>query len=276
MSLVADPVRVASGPRRRHRRGGRVLGWAVLLVAALYFLVPVAASVEFSLRGKGDTHDLSTWSALFEQPGFAENMPTSLELAVGTVLITLLLMVPTTAWVHLRLPRLRRLVESICVLPLVIPAVVLANGVLVAFKGFPNWITGTPVILALEYVVLALPFTFRTLDSGLAAIPLTTLVEAARNLGASWPHVLLRVVVPNLRTAILNAAILSAAMVLGEFTIANLLLLNTLPVWTVQAGQQDAQVATAASMLILLVSWALLMLMSVFGQRGARRTRRSR
>jgi putative spermidine/putrescine transport system permease protein len=51
--------------------------------------------------------------------------------------------------------------------------------------------------------------------------------------------------------------------------------MNTLPVWTVQAGQQDGEVATAASMLILIVTWALLLLMSVFGQRGARRTGRS-
>ena len=276
MTAVVDLTAAPRAATRRRLGKGRIAAWLVLIVAALYFLLPIVASVEFSLRGVHDTHDLSTWENLFGQPGFVDNLVTSLELAAGTVVITLVLMVPTTAWVHLRLPRMRRLIEAICVLPLVIPAVVLANGVLVAFRGGPGWITGTPVILALEYVVLALPFTYRTLDAGLSSIPLTTLVEAGRNLGASWLTVLLRVVVPNLRTAILNASILSAAMVLGEFTIANLLLMNTLPVWTVQAGQQDGEVATAASMLILLVTWALLLLMSVLGQRGGRRTGRSR
>jgi putative spermidine/putrescine transport system permease protein len=243
--------------------------WITLLVAAVFFLLPIAASIEFSLRGRNGTHTLDTWANLVGQDGFTQNLLTSLELAGGTVVLTL----PTMAWVHLRLPRLRRVLESICVLPMVIPAVVLANGVLVAFRNGPQWVTGTPVVLALEYVVLALPFTFRTLDAGMSAIPLATLVEAARNLGANWFTVLWRVVVPNLRTAILGSAILAAAMVLGEFTIANLLLMNTFPVWTVQAGQQDPEVAMAASMLILLVSWILLMVMSLFAQRGARRPR---
>ncbi|HEY4459424.1 MAG TPA: ABC transporter permease subunit [Pseudonocardiaceae bacterium] len=247
--------------------------WITLLIAAIFFLLPIAASIEFSLRGRNGTHTLDTWTNLVSQDGFVQNLLISLELAGGTVVLTLLLMVPTMAWVHLRLPKLRRVLESICVLPMVIPAVVLANGVLVAFRNGPQWITGTPVVLALEYVVLALPFTFRTLDAGMSAIPLATLVEAARNLGANWFTVLWRVVVPNLRTAILGSAILAAAMVLGEFTIANLLLMNTFPVWTVQAGQQDPEVAMAASMLILLVSWILLMVMSLFAQRGARRPR---
>ncbi|HEX3788870.1 MAG TPA: ABC transporter permease subunit [Pseudonocardiaceae bacterium] len=260
--------------------GGTIVRRVFLVVMGLFFLLPIAASVEFSLRGTDNTHTVSVWTGLVHQAGFADNLITSLELAGGTVVIILVLMVPTMAWVHLRLPRLRRVLESICVMPMVIPAVVLANGVLVAFSGLPQWINGTPVILALEYVILALPFTFRSLDAGMSAIPLRTMVDAAHSLGAGWLRTLLTVIVPNLRTAILSAAILSAAMVLGEFTIANLLLLNTFPVWTVQAGQQDPEVAMAASMLILIVTWILLMIMSLLGRqrrprapRPARRTR---
>lgn len=242
-----------------------------LVLVGLFFLLPLAASIEFSLRGTNGSHSFATWTSLVSQPGFGDNLTTSLELAGGTVVLILVLMVPTMAFVHLRLPRLRRVLESICVLPLVIPPVVLANGLLVAFNGFPEWIVGTPVILALEYVIMALPFTFRSLDAGLSAIPLRTMVDAAHSLGAGWLRTLLRVIVPNLRTAILSAAILSVAMVLGEFTIANLLLLNTFPVWTVQAGQQNPQVAIAASMLILIVSWILLMIMSLLG-RSRRKT----
>ena len=51
-----------------------------------------------------------------------------------------------------------------------------------------------PVVLVLAYVVLALPFVYRSLDAGLRAIDVRTLVEAARNCGASWPHVLFRVI----------------------------------------------------------------------------------
>ena len=40
----------------------------------------------------------------------------------------LVLLVPTMIWVRLRVPRLRRLVEFICLLPLTIPAIVLVVG----------------------------------------------------------------------------------------------------------------------------------------------------
>lgn len=239
----------------------------VLLIFGLYFLIPVVASIMFTLRGVNGSHTISTWTGLVSQPGFTSNLETSAWVAVATVALTLALMVPTMTWLHLRLPRWRRVVEIVCILPMAIPAVVVANGVLSAFSSWPGWFTGTPWILVFEYVVLALPFTFRSLDAGLGAIPLRTLVEAARSLGAGWLTVLWRVVVPNLRTAIASAAILCAAMVLGEFTLAQLLLLNTFPVWTVQAGQSSGEVATAASMLILLLSWALLMLMTTFGNR---------
>ncbi|WP_405063992.1 ABC transporter permease subunit [Kribbella sp. NBC_01505] len=256
--------------------GRKVAGGIFLALIGLYFLLPLVAAVEFSLRGTGDTHTLEVWKTLFQQEGFVTNLLTSLKLALGTVALTLLIMVPTTTLIHLRMPRFRRTMEAICVLPLAIPAVVLANGVFVAFQDAPPWLNGTPVILCFEYVVLSLPFTFRALDAGLSAIPVVALVEASRTLGGGWATALLRVVVPNLRTAILNVAILAAALALGEFTLASLLLLDTLPVWTVSAGQSNGAVATAASMLILIVSWVLLLVMSVLSRRRARTLRRSR
>jgi putative spermidine/putrescine transport system permease protein len=251
--------------RRRKPRVGRAV---VLLLFAGYFLVPLYAAVDFTLGGsrRNMGHTLSVWTGLVHQDGFTDNLMTSLKIAVVTVLLLLVLMVPTMAWLHLRLPRMRRLVEAVCLLPMAIPAVVIANGILGAFKSWPEAITGSWWILVFEYVVLALPFTYRSLDAGLSAIPLATLVEAARSLGAGWPATLWRVVVPNIRTAIASAGILGAALALGEFTIANLLLLNTFPVWTDQAGQQDGEVATTAAMLILFLSWLLLMVVSHLGR----------
>ena len=253
----------------RHRYGRAM----VLILFGLYFLVPLYAAIDFTLGGSRNHqgHTLSVWTGLVHQEGFGENLWTSVKIAALTVLLLLLLMVPTMAWLHLRLPHLRRIVEGVCLLPMAIPAVVIANGILGAFKDWSLMRNGSDWMLILEYVVLALPFTFRSLDAGLSAIPLQTMVEAARSLGASWPVALWRVVVPNIRTAIASAGILGAALALGEFTIANLLLLNTFPVWTDQAGQQDGEVATTAAMLILFLSWLLLMVVSHLGRANHRR-----
>ena len=64
-----------------------------------------------------------------------------------------------------------------------------------------------PLVLVLAYVVLALPFAYRSLDSGLTAIDVRTLVEAARNCGASWPRVMLSVIVPNMRTGLARGGV---------------------------------------------------------------------
>ena len=56
------------------------------------------------------------------------------------------------------------------------------------------------------YVILALPYAYRALAAGLSAIDVKTLSEAARSLGASWFTVMVRVIAPNMRQAILNAA----------------------------------------------------------------------
>lgn len=267
----------ATLPARNRRRRPPVGRTVVLVLFAGYFFVPLYAAVDFTLGGsrRNRGHTLSVWTGLVHQQGFTGNLMTSLRIAVFTVVLLLVLMVPTMAWLHLRLPHLRRVVEGVCLLPMAIPAVVIANGVIGAFKSWPQAITGSSWILVLEYVILALPFTYRSLDAGLSAIPLTTLVEAARSLGASWPTTLWRVVVPNVRTAIASAGILGAALALGEFTIANLLLLNTFPVWTDQAGQQDGEVATTAAMLILFLSWLLLMAVSRLGRGRTREKSRN-
>ncbi len=161
----------------------------------------------------------------------------SLRLALVTTVLTLMLMVPTAVYVHLRLPQLRPLFDGITILPIVIPPVVLIVGVL---QVAPARLKSTPYLLALEYAVLAMPFAYRSLDAGLGAIDLKTLVEASRSLGGGWWDTLRRVVVPNLRTALLSATVLTVALVLGEFTMASLDQYQTFPVWVVNTDQDNA------------------------------------
>ena len=185
-----------------------------------------------------------------------------------TTILTLVLMVPSTVYVHLRLPKIRRLMEAITILPIVIPPIVLIIGVL---KVAPGFLLGTPYLLALVYVILAMPFAYRSLDAGLRSFDLKTMVEASNSLGAGWPVTLWRVVLPNIRTAIMSATVLTVALVLGEFTMASLALYVTFPVWIVQFEQNSGPVSVAASLLALFVTWILLMIIVAVGGRGARK-----
>lgn len=271
---VTVPEPAPRGTPRRRAPGWR---WVVLLVAAVFFATPVLASLEFSLRAGHGRYSFSSYAHIVSAPGFGSSFGLSLKLALLTVLITLALLVPTAVHVELRLPHLRRVLESVTILPVVIPPVVLVIGVLqVASALFPDALS-SPYVLAFEYVILALPFAYRSLDAGLRAVDLKTLVEAARSLGGDRPTEMFRVILPNLRTAVFSATFLTVALVLGEFTIANLMLYPTFPVWIVTVGQTDAGVSVAVSLLALAVTWAILMVLSSLDRApGGRRARRTR
>jgi putative spermidine/putrescine transport system permease protein len=271
MVAVTTPTApdVAPGRRRPRRRGGAWVRWVVLLVTAVYFLLPLYAAFAFSVEG---SDGIGVFTGIGGKEGFVDALTLSLTLALITLVITLVLMVPTAIWVHLRLPRVQRLFEGITILPIVIPPVVLIVGVL---DAAPGSLKGTPYLLALEYAVLAMPFAYRALDAGLRAIPLTTLVEASRSLGGGLLVTLVRVLLPNLRSALLSATVLTVALVLGEFTMASLDQFQTFPVWVVVFDQDDAHVSVGVSLLVLLGIWVLLMLISLIDTRPGRRARES-
>ncbi|MGC8480458.1 MAG: ABC transporter permease [Acidimicrobiales bacterium] len=242
----------------------------VLGILGLFFLLPIVASARFSFVGNHGSLTISAYTQLFSTPEFWTTLWLSVRVAVGSVFLTLVLLVPTVVWIHLRLPRLRRTFESISLLPLVIPSVVVTLGVITTFKHLPNVIIGTPIILALEYVVLALPYTYRSIDAAVQAVDLVTLVDAARSLGSSWWKLLFWVLLPSFRSGILAAALLAFAFGIGEFAVASLLSFTTFPVFLVQVGQTAASQAVALSLIALVFTWLpLAAIMLGFGRRRA-------
>ena len=108
-----------------------------------------------------------------------------------------------------------------------------------------------------------LPYAYRALDAGLQAVDVRTLSEAARSLGAGWGTVIARVVLPNIRSAVLSASFLSVALVLGEFTVANLLSRTNVQVAINLLGKRDPSISVAVSLAALLIAFALLLVLSL-------------
>jgi putative spermidine/putrescine transport system permease protein len=257
-------------PKRRfHFRWWRFL---VLLIVGAYILIPLYAGIKFSLQNDtGGFSDLA-YKSLPSAPGFSGALTLSLKLAIATMVVSTLLMVPTSVYVHLHMPRFRRVMDVVTVLPIVIPPIVLIVGV----EGeYPLWARASPYLLSFMYVILAMPFVYRSLDAGLSAIDLKTLTEASRSLGGNWLKTMWNVILPNIRPALLSATVLTLALVFGEYTMASLDLWVTIPVWIVQAGQtSDGHIQVAASMLGLVGTWVLLILVVSLDRSQSRRSRR--
>jgi putative spermidine/putrescine transport system permease protein len=234
----------------------------VLVVIGIYLLLPLFAMLEFSTRGAGSSRTLHAWQAIGAESDLLAAIAVSLELAVLTVAVMLVLLVPTMTWVHLRVPRMRRVVEFACLLPLTIPAIVLVVGIAPIYAWVTYLLGDSPLTLTFVYVVLVLPYAYRAIDAGLGAVDIATLAEAARSLGSSWSGVLLRIVVPNIRGAIISASVISVALVLGEFTMSSLLNFNTLQVVINLLGKRDASVSVAVSLAALLFAFVLLLVLA--------------
>jgi putative spermidine/putrescine transport system permease protein len=279
-------TQVAAGPTSPSRRRGvqsrraarqRAFRAVVVTLLAVFFLLPLFAMLEFTTRGPGDTRTLDTWRTVVDvgliradYPELWAGVKASAALVVLTVALMLLILVPTMTWVRLRLPRWHRAVEFTCLLPLTIPAIVLVVGLAPVYAWVTYFLGESSALLFFAYTVLVLPYCYRALDAGLSSIDVRTLSEAARSLGASWVTVMLRVILPNIRTAVLSASFLAVALVLGEFTIASLLNRDNLQVGINLLGKRDAKMSVAVSLAALVVAFVLLLVLSLAGGRRRR------
>ena len=272
---LATPARRRRGMQAGRRRRLNAFRYVVFTFFTLFFLLPLLAMLRFSFEGsKLGTWSGSAWSQIVSYAGpppLLSAVEISLELGVLTSVVTLALLVPTMIWIRLRVQWISRAFEFLCLLPLTIPAIVLVVGLAPVYNKIRHYELSA-LMLFFAYVILALPYAYRALAAGLNAIDVKTLSEAARSLGARWFTVMFRVIAPNMWQAILNALLLSAALALGEFTIAYTLLYNNLQVelYSIDRNTPNASVIFSTSLTALVFTFLLLLIISYAGRRRRR------
>jgi putative spermidine/putrescine transport system permease protein len=242
--------------------------WLVFLLGLTYFFLPLISTLEFSLRMIKGRYTLEAYRQAFADPRFYQSFGYSMLWAILTIIVSLLLVVPTAYWVHLRLPKLRPLVEFVTLMPFVVPAVVLVFGLVRLYGKPPLVLTTTPSVLIVGYVVLSLPYMYRAVDAGLRSVDIRTLTEAAQSLGANWLTVLKDVVFPNIRVALLSGIFLTFAIVMGEFTFASLLGWPAFGPYIEEIGSMRAYTPQAVSVMSFAITWISIAVFQWIG-RGA-------
>ncbi len=272
MTARGGAVRRGAGP------GGIARG-LILGGVGLVFLVPVLAMILFTLRsGLTGGYTLDHWIALFDPAQSARYqllflaVGNSAVLAIVTVAIVIVILLPTMILVELQLPALRRVIEFICIIPITVPAIVLVVGLAPIYAVVVGVFGGSIWTLAFAYGITVLPYAYRAIQANLGAVDVVTLSEAARSLGAGWTRVLVRILLPNLRRGIFAASFISVAVVFGEFTIASLLNRNNLQTALVQVSKTDPYVAVIFALLALLLAFLLLLLIGRLGSTSKTRS----
>ncbi len=250
-----------------------IWSWFWVILAILYFFLPLYATLDFSLRAKKGILSFLAYQQIFANPAFLKTFTFSTVISFLTIIFGLVLMVPTVYWVRLRMPRMRAVIEFITLLPFVIPAIVLVFGLIRVYSGgviaLTNTFVGTDALLIGGYIVLGLPYIFRSVDAGLGAMDMRTLTEAAQSLGAGWGTILFRVILPNLSTSLISASVLTLALVIGEFTLASFLVgLNAFGPFMWQIGQNKAYQSSALAIISFALTWVFMGVIFLISRRA--------
>lgn len=246
----------------------RFFAWGIFLLGCLYFLLPLVGMGEFSLRMRRGEYSLDAYRVVFADPRFWDTFGYSLMLAAATIVVGIVLVVPTAYWVRLRLPQARPFVEFITLLPLVIPAIVVVFGYIrlyntSSFLPLTGSALGTDFLLTMGYATLALPYMYRSVDTGLRTIDVATLTEAAQSLGAGWFTILGKIILPNVMVAVLSGAFLTLAIVMGEFTMAALLNRPAFGPYMQLLGANRAYEPPALAVIAFAITWGCMGLMQL-------------
>ncbi len=148
-------------------------------------------------------------------------------LAGVTTVILLAIGVPLAYWIAHTRTRFKPVIETLVSMPLVLPPSVLGFYLLLAFSpqhAFGQWLEQWLHLklvfsfagLVVGSVLFSLPFMVQPVQAGFQNLP-ASLIEASRTLGKPDRVTLFRVLLPNIKPALLSGTVLSFAHTIGEF-----------------------------------------------------------
>ncbi len=270
VETVANSMDASVAPPRSGRSFGSWTWWIVFVGGVVYFLLPLIGTLNFSLKSQPF---LSAYTAIVDDPKFFSSLIYSFVIGVITIVISIAIIVPTAFWVRLKVPRARPAIEFITLLPFVIPPIVLVFGLISTYSHPPLPFThtdlGSSALLVAGYVVLSFPYMYRAVDTGLRAIDIQSLTEASQSLGAGWLRIMIQVILPNLRVALLSGAFLTLAIVVGEFTMAIFLARPAFAPYLSLLGDSKPYQQAAVALISFGLTWIAMGFIALLG-RGSR------
>jgi putative spermidine/putrescine transport system permease protein len=252
-------------------KAGRTWAWLTFAAGAAYFFIPLLATLEFSMRMRRGAYTFDAYKVVLGDVRFQQTFGYSVVVAIFTILLGVLIVVPAAYWIRLRMPYLRPIVEFITLLPLIIPAIVIVFGYIRMYGSnspLPLLASarGTDLLLIIGYATLALPYMYRAVDTGLRTIDVRTLTEAAQILGAGWATIIARIILPNVLIAVLSGAFLTFAIVIGEFTMASLLNRPAFGPYLQNIGANRAYEPAALAVIAFAITWGCMSVIQVLAR----------
>jgi putative spermidine/putrescine transport system permease protein len=251
--------------------------WQIIAVALFlfYMLLPIVSTYIFSVATRWDRtilpegYTLEFYLRAFQTSYFITTLRNSLILSVATILVSLIVIVPTVYWVHTRLTGFKPLLDVLMILPFGIPTVVLALALVQVYNVPP--LARSPVLLIGAVVVYSMPFMYRPVSNAMQAIDALTLTEAGQSLGANVFQILSKIIIPNILPGILSGSLLVFSTVFAEYTLTSLIVgakFKTFPLLLVEYTRINGNIAAAFSVVSFTIAWLVSILILWVGTKG--------
>lgn len=243
LRVPEEPPATRRPPRRSVPGKGRTRNVLFALVF-LYLIVPPLAALFFSLSAKQydglfpQDWTLSHWTGIFDDERLIAAIRRSAVLALGTVALVTLLVLPPLYWAYVRNPKLRTIMLVLALLPFSLPFVVMAFGIdrVAEQVAFLEGYSGTGLMVLIGHVALCFAFYLWPVDAAMSAAGVNRLHEAAQASGAGPVTTLVRCIIPNIMPGLVSGSILVFAISWGEYSIAKIMTRSQyeiVPIWQV-------------------------------------------
>lgn len=242
----------------------------LLFIIGIYLLFPLFITFVYSI--------FTEWSGilpsgltfqnylqLLSSSEFWISLLRSVLISIVPIVICTFIILLAMYTVILYLPGFDKIMKILCTIPYAIQGVVLPISVLSLYADAPAPFSNRIFMLVSTYCIVVLPYMYQGIRNSLFAIQAPKLVEAAQMLGASRFYAFFRIIVPNVIGGVKVSAMLSLAIVFGDFTIINTLAGNYYPtaqMYMYEIMKKSGQKTSAIIILLFLVT--LLISSSVF------------
>jgi len=205
---------------------------------------------------------------------YSETIWRSIWIALACLACTVVLGVPAAYALARVQNRWTRLIEELLTLPVAVPGLATALGLIILFGGWREF-RGSWLFILVGHVLFTLPFMMRSVLAVMLAVDLKTLEEAAASLGASFGRRFATVVVPNVRPGILAGALMVVTLSMGEFNLTWMLhtpLTKTLPVGLADSyASMRLEIGSAYTLIFLVMIVPLLVALQWASGRNSRK-----
>lgn len=162
---------------------------------------------------------------------------------------------------------MNRVIDTISMVPYIIPGSVVGISLVMAFSKKPLVLTGTAAIMIIALVIRRIPYTIRSSVATLQQIPIS-IEEAAISLGSSKLKAFFTITVPMMANGILSGAIMSWVTIITELSTAVILyntktITLTLAVYTYVSRGNYGYAAAYATILTVSTIISLLLYMKL-------------